>query len=435
MMNMNRKFILFSEKGADMMQDSNENSFVKEIYKGKKKLLTKQKILSTVILGVIFGISSAIMFNIVQKSGDMLIGKGGREKVKISKVNDKQTAKSDENNSQAKNKEKENNKDNLKQIIVEKKLIFGINEYKNLYYDFKIAAKKLEKCTLNVIVENKNGGIVDSTKRHRNLGLIVAENKKSFYILSPSVKGAKKKSKVEIMGDYIPVTLLKHHESTGLMIVRLDKDDLNEQYYDNIEVANLIATSDADIGKPVLVYGFLNDGRFGFANSQITSYDQVNRFSDCSFSMMTTDIMLDDKASGVVADFEGHIMGFIDKNSKLNYRESFAVTELQNIIERLSNGEKIPVLGIKGEDVKGKNIADNLTSGVFVTDVENDSPAMSFGVLPGDILIKINGVSINDIKAMQEIIQKYDSNQTVKITLMRQKVDEYEEIEFSVDLK
>lgn len=417
------------------MQDSNEKGFVKESYKGKKKLLTKQKVISAVLLGMIFGLSSALVFSFVNKSGNMLFGKINKEKVILSNVDDENTANTDEGNLKTKNEKKENNKDDLKPIVVEKKAVFGLSEYKNLYYDFKRAAKKLENCTLNVIVENKNDGIVDSTKKHKNLGLIVAENKKSFYILSPSIKGAKKKSRVEIMGAYVPVTLLKHHESTGLMIVRLDKSDLSEQHYASIKVANLTVTSNADIGKPVLVYGFLNDGRFGFANSQITSYEQVNRFADCCFSMMTTDVMLDDKASGVVADLDGHIMGFIDKTSKLNYKESFAVTELQNIIERLSNSEKVPVLGIKGENVKGKNIAKNLTTGVFVTEVEDDSPAMSFGILPGDILIKINGILINDTKSMQEIIQKYASNQTVKITLMRQNVDEYEEINFNLDLK
>jgi len=415
------------------VQDSNENSFVKESYKGKKKLLTRNKVLSTILLGAIFGVSSALMFNLVNKNGNMFIGKVGNEKVEMPVVNDEPTEKSDKNNLKEDNQAK--NKDDCNKIIVEKNTVLGINEYKNLYYDFKKIVKKLGNCTLNVIVENKNDGIVDSTKRHRNIGLIVAENKKAFYILSPTVKGAKKNSKVEINGDYIPVTLIKHQESTGLMIVRLDKESLSKQHYTGIEVAKLVSTSASDIGKPVLVYGFLNDGRFGFAASQITSYEQVNRFADCRFSMMTTDLMLDDKSSGVVADLDGHIIGFIDKTSKLNYRESFAVTELQNIIERLSNGKKIPVFGIKGEDIKGKNITDDLTGGVFVTEVENDSPAMSFGVLPGDILTKINGILINDVKDMQEIIQKYDSNQTVKITLMRQKVDKYEEIEFNLDLK
>ena len=50
-------------------------------------------------------------------------------------------------------------------------------------------------------------------------------------------------------------------------------------------------------------------------------------------------------------------------------------------------------------------------------------------------MTKINGILIVDIKDMQELIQKYDSNQTVKITLIRQKVDKYEEIEFNLDLK
>ncbi len=405
------------------MQDSNNNSFVKESYKGKKKLLTRHRVLSAILLGAIFGISSALMFNLVCKNGNMFIGKVGNEKVEIPNINDEQAEKSDKNSSKDENNKKE------------KKPVFGINEYKKLYNDFKKISKKLGNCTLNVIVDNKSDGMVNSTKRHKNIGLVVAENKKAFYILSPVVKGAKKNSKVEIMGNYIPVTLVKHQESTGLMIVRLDKEDLSKQNYSGIEVAKLAVTSDSDIGKPVLVYGFLNDGRFGFANSQITSYEQVNRFADSCFSMMTTDLMLDDKSSGVVADLDGHIMGFIDKTSKLNYKESFAVTELQNIIERLSNGQKIPVLGIKGENIKGKNITDGLTGGVFVTEVENDSSAMSFGILPGDILTKINGILIVDIKDMQELIQKYDSNQTVKITLIRQKVDKYEEIEFNLDLK
>lgn len=413
------------------MHDSNDNSFVKESYKGKKKLLTKQRLFTSMISGAIFGVASALVFIAIILPFLHIINNKPAEKVEISKID---THLREEEISEEL-RDDINKKNPPKTIIVENKTSLEISDYKKLYYDFKKIATRLKKCTVKVIVEKQSNTMLYSTQKHISLGLIVAENKKSFFILTPYIKGAKKFTQVEIMDNIFHVTVIGHHESTGLMVIKLDKGALSKQQYDSLEVASLVVSANTDLGKPVIVYGYLYDDRLGYVNSQITSYEQVNRFTDSCYSMILTDVCLDDKSSGIVSDLDGRIVGFIDRSSKLNYKESYAITELQNIIERLSNGEKIPIFGIKGENIKGKDISDEINSGVFVTEIDDESPAMKSGVLPGDIIVAIDDQAITDMKMMQELIQKRETNQQIKISLMRQKLEKYEKIEFILNLK
>ena len=91
----------------------------------------------------------------------------------------------------------------------------------------------------------------------------------------------------------------------------------------------------------------------------------------------------------------GEVIGIIDQkitdNESINLVTAYAVSDLKQYIEQLSNGKAIPYLGVKGVEVPDSvSEEDGLPEGIYVKEVEADSPVMKAGIQSGDILIEMN---------------------------------------------
>ena len=79
-----------------------------------------------------------------------------------------------------------------------------------------------------------------------------------------------------------------------------------------------------------------------------------------------------------------------------NTLTAVSISDLKALIEKLSNGEKIAICGIKGIDVtKEANEESGVPFGAYVTEVSMQLPAMEAGLLNGDIIVEVDGVFIN----------------------------------------
>ncbi len=58
-------------------------------------------------------------------------------------------------------------------------------------------------------------------------------------------------------------------------------------------------------------------------------------------------------------------------------------------------------------------------NGVLVSEVVEDSPADKGGIKAGDIIIKVDGTSIDGPKSLQKIIRSFKPDDKIKLTLMR----------------
>lgn len=75
-------------------------------------------------------------------------------------------------------------------------------------------------------------------------------------------------------------------------------------------------------------------------------------------------------------------------------------------------------LGFSGETVSEFwHNYHGLPRGVFIQSVEKDSDAARQGILPGDILIRVNGVRVRSMEEMQS--QLANANETVDIVIFR----------------
>jgi S1-C subfamily serine protease len=61
----------------------------------------------------------------------------------------------------------------------------------------------------------------------------------------------------------------------------------------------------------------------------------------------------------------------------------------------------------------------NVEEGVFVADVEDGSPAQLAGIVPNDVIVKIEGNSVKNTQDVRDIISKSKVGDVVKVTVFR----------------
>ena len=104
-----------------------------------------------------------------------------------------------------------------------------------------------------------------------------------------------------------------------------------------------------------------------------------------------------------------------------------------NRCQELWSGKTKAFLGVSGIDVTSEiSEANSIPIGVWVTHVEEDSPAMAAGIQKGDV---ITGFDKNDILHMAGLIVKLEETepgQNVNLRIMRRNGGSFEEIKVNV---
>ena len=81
-----------------------------------------------------------------------------------------------------------------------------------------------------------------------------------------------------------------------------------------------------------------------------------------------------------------------------------------------------PWLGLSGATLTRDRAMDNdikITSGVFVTQVVEGSPASRANIKPGDTVSALDGVAVNAVEAMVRELNKHEAGDKIKLTVWR----------------
>ena len=93
-------------------------------------------------------------------------------------------------------------------------------------------------------------------------------------------------------------------------------------------------------------------------------------------------------------------------------------------------------MGIVGADVTtAVSETEEIPIGVYVSEVELDSPAIQAGIQPGDIITSMSGQPVTNLKDVMAILMKCSNEQNIQVLCKRLNKNVYQELELSVDLK
>lgn len=287
------------------------------------------------------------------------------------------------------------------------------------------------------------GRIADGEKKEEvtgvTTGILVADNGRELLILSDIVT-AKEGEHIVVTfpdGNIHTATEKMKDPNLGLCIYAVLRESIEKTTWSGIETAelgnsNLVKSGDTVIilGRP---YGVDEAAGYGV----ITVDEEYIELADGIFRLISTNIAGNDKGSGAIFNRRGQLVGVISQpvlGMAGNKRVAgYGISDIKSIIELLSNGSAIPYTGICGMDVTEELSEKGMPQGIYVKEVEPDSPAMAAGIQSGDVIIGIDGQNIVSLSNYHSILVRKEVGTQLMLQGCRQGAgDEYVDIDFNV---
>ena len=186
------------------------------------------------------------------------------------------------------------------------------------------------------------------------------------------------------------------------------------------------------IGKPL---GY--SGSYGYG--AVSSVEESISPADGNYGLILTDIPGSENGTGILLNTKGEMIVLIQhrltSGEHVTVTNALAISDLKVMIELLSNNQGVPYVGIYGTDVTEQvEKEQGIPIGVYVKNVESESPAMSAGIQAGDVITKVGRTKINTLAAYHNAISEYSVGEQIILYGKRKGNDGYVEIEFKVTI-
>lgn len=272
-------------------------------------------------------------------------------------------------------------------------------------------------------------------------GLIIADNGQELLIFGKtSVLADAQEIHVTFYdGTSYAASLKKRDGNLGFGIYAVNRVEIQQSTWSQIKTAVLGSSNAVSKGNPVIVIGkqFGYEGGIGFGTVAATR--NFIETADGEYRLICTDIAAAADGTGIMVNLDGEVTAVIDQTvseeDSMNLVTGYGITDIKDIIEKLSNDETIPYIGIQGIDVTEEIANQGIPEGVYVKEVDAESPAMAAGIQAGDIITSIGGEEVKSLTAYHNALMDRDSGDEVRIRGQRRGSGGYVDITFSVTVE
>lgn len=273
-------------------------------------------------------------------------------------------------------------------------------------------------------------------------GVVIANNNRELLILTKRspLKGAESIHVTFFNGTTAEGSIKKYDVNTDLAVIAVELKYLSSNVLKDVSVAKLASSNDVRLqGTPVMAVGNILGYKDSVSYGMITSMGNVVTLAENQYKLITTDIYGSRNPTGILVNMEGRVLGILDNTHNnedtANLVSAIGITELKGMITKLSNGADVLYAGLYVQDISSDARLDlGLPKGAYISDIDMNSPAMKKGIQKGDIMIRVGDKEINTAADYMNAIRGYSANQEISITVLRSAQDEYEEMEFVVEL-
>lgn len=266
-------------------------------------------------------------------------------------------------------------------------------------------------------------------------GVVIANNGQELLILTEKkvITDAQAIRVTFVDGAIVNAVLKQYDGNTGVAVLSVALSDIPDATLEAIKTAVLGNSYAVQPGTVVIALGSPLGANFSILTGDITATGNSVSTLDATYHVLNTDIVGNSSGSGVLINLNGEIVGLImqgySSGSDTNTLTAVSISELKEVIEKLSNNQSIPYLGAKLSTVTGEiSESYDLPKGVYVKSVEMDSPAMNAGLQSGDVIVELNGAEITNVSDYTEKLLSLSPNTNVSIAVKRQGTDGYTKI-------
>ncbi len=303
-------------------------------------------------------------------------------------------------------------------------LIFALFLFQNQSFAQEVATKQ----SLADVVEDLLPSVVTiaitskvSTNQEFGSGFIISKD--GFVVKNNHVIDEASEITVGLnSGEKFKAKIVSIDKKTDIAVLKIDADK-------ELKFAKFGDSNKARIGDSVIVVG--NPFGLGLSVSTgIVSAKGRNLNNGQVDEFIQTDAAINNgNSGGPMFNVKGEIIGIstsILSPSGGNVGIGFALpssTAAQIVKQLKDRGEVVRGwIGISVQDVSDE-IAETMkiekSKGAFVTEINPGGPADQAGIVPTDVIVKIDDVEILEMKMLPKIISKYPVGKSTKLTLVR----------------
>jgi len=436
-----------------MSEDNKDKDFdfIKEhIVVKKKKKYKKWMIpfLMTIIMAILFGIIAAVTFCISEPQFYKLLHKEEETITPVSFPSDEQeedtivdSEGNNDNPDDTGSETQSGNHDNdtvedepdsvvvdPEPVIVEKTIAADVEDFTKMYDEIKSVCYDANKSLVKVnSIKNDTVWFDDPIETTVvSSGLVIANNTKNLLILV-SLDRIKDASsiKIEFAKDITVDAVVHDYDSdTNLAVLAVSLADIPEIFLQSITVATLGESYSISVGNPVIALGSPNGYPQSMEIGWITSKGSTISIIDNKLDLFNTNLEDNENGDGVIVNLKGEVIGLITRTLKENLNENIStvigISRMKQIIAQMANQSPRIYFGVKAEDMTQTALLSNdALNGIYVTKVEEKSPAYIAGIMSGDIIMKVNDQLIATTSNFNAVILKFKPKDEITVTIKR----------------
>ncbi len=270
-------------------------------------------------------------------------------------------------------------------------------------------------------------------------GVITADNGQELLILADNALCSKAGGWTVTFSDGTTRTasLKRQDANSGLAMYSVARNEISDSTWNSVKVSSLGNSNLARKGDSVIAFGNM----FGYAGGAgygiISSCDYKETFYDGGCDVLSTDIAASPHTSGVLFNLEGEVIGMISssiwEDKESSTANAYAISDIKTIIELLANGESVPYAGVYGTTVTAAiQEEQGIPAGVYVIDVDPDSPAMAAGIQSGDVIWKVAGETVTSTDTYQKALLGTQTGDQINLKGKRRGAEEYVDVDFTI---
>ena len=288
-------------------------------------------------------------------------------------------------------------------------------------------------------------------------GIIIGKNDSELLIATNNhvIDGAETVSVSFVDNETYEATIKGTDSDKDLAVVAVPLSSISSDTMSKISVATIGDSSKLEVGEQVVAIGnalgygqSVTTGIVSATNRTLDSEDSSEASYD-GISLIQTDAAINPgNSGGALLDMQGRVIGINSAKAAANGVEGMGyaipISNAKSILEDLMNKktrtDKVDeadsaYVGIAGQGVSGEmSSLYGIPEGIYLTEVQDGSPAADAGLQKGDIITKFDGSSVTSMQDLKTQLAYYAAGEEVPVTIQRQNGSEYEEQKVTITL-
>ena len=234
-----------------------------------------------------------------------------------------------------------------------------------------------------------------------------------------------------------------------LAVVAVKLEDIPEDILSQIKVATIGDSDSLTMGEQVVAIG----NALGYGQSVTSGYvsalnKQVSSENADSTFIQTDAAINPGNSGGALLNMKGELIGINSAKIAADEVEGMGfaipISKAQPILDELMSKKTRDLVEDENKaaymGVRLKNVTSdaseyyNMPLGVYVDSVEEDGPADKAGIQAGDIILKIDGTSVESADNLQNQLAYYEAGEKIDFIISRADSGEYKEQTVTVEL-